>query len=71
MQNSTMFDVIAAENGWIVRCHSAIYGRFRTQSEAFNAAVAEARKIKEAGRMVQVRVLRDEVFEPDRYLSLL
>ena len=64
------FDVMVENGGWLVRCQKAHYGRYRTQSEAFNVAVAEARKIKDCKRMVHVRVLHDSAKE-DRYVSLL
>jgi hypothetical protein len=64
------FDVIRENSGWVVRCQQAQYGRYGTQSEAFSVAVAEARKIKDAKRLVHVRVLRESSKE-DRYLSLL
>ena len=67
----TLVDVVADGEAWIVRCQSALYGRFRSQQEAFNRAVAEARKIHDNGRMVQVRVLREGSGANDRYLSLL
>ena len=64
------FDVIRENSGWVVRCQQVQFGRYRTQSEAFNVAVAEARKIKDTKRMVHVRVLH-ESSKDDRYLSLL
>lgn len=67
----TYFEVIPDGVHWVVRCHSAEYGRFRTQVQAFNAAVAEARKVKDAGRMVQVRVVREGMPHNREFLSLL
>jgi hypothetical protein len=67
----TSFEIIPDGSSWVVRCQSAEYGRFRTQIQAFNAAVAEARKIKETGRMVNVRVVREGAAQPGDYLSLL
>lgn len=64
------FDVIRENSGWVVRCQSVQYGRYRTQSEAFSVAVAEARKIKDHKRMVHVRVLHESA-KQDRHLSLL
>jgi hypothetical protein len=64
------FDVIRENIGWVVRCQQTQFGRYRTQSEAFNAAVVEARKIKDTKRLVHVRVLRENSKE-DRYLSLV
>jgi flagellar basal body rod protein FlgC len=64
------FDVIRENIGWVVRCQQTQFGRYRTQSEAFDAAVAEARKIKDTKRLVHVRVLRENSKE-DRYLSLV
>jgi hypothetical protein len=54
----------------VVRCQSAEYGRYVSQIQAFNAAVAEARKIKEAGRLVNVRVVSEEDSKGD-FISLL
>ncbi|MDO9413173.1 MAG: hypothetical protein Q7T81_11425 [Pseudolabrys sp.] len=42
-----------------MRCQQAEYGRFRSQMQAFTAAVTVARKIKDTGRLVHVRVMRD------------
>jgi hypothetical protein len=64
------FDVMSENGGWVVRCQAAHYGRYRTQKEAFNVAVAEARKIKDTKRMVYVRVLHESA-KDDRHLSLL
>jgi hypothetical protein len=65
----TWLDIIPDGAAWAVRCQSAQYGRYRTQAEAFNAAVAEARKFHELGRVVNVRVLREE--SGDHFVSLL
>ena len=64
------FDVMRENEGWVVRCQKAHYGRYRTQSEAFSVAVAEARKIKDSKRIVHVRVLHESAKE-DRHVSLL
>lgn len=64
------FDVMRENDGWVVRCQKVQYGRYRTQSEAFNVAVAEARKINDNIRMVYVRILRESAKE-DRSVSLL
>jgi hypothetical protein len=69
--HQTWLNVVADGEAWIVHCGSALYGRFRTQQEAFNRAVAEARKIHGSGQTVQVRVLREGSGANDRYLSLL
>jgi hypothetical protein len=67
----TYFEVIADGTHWVVRCQAAQYGRFRSQVQAFNAAVAEARKIKESGRLVHVRVVREGAPRNGDFLSLL
>jgi hypothetical protein len=67
----TCFDIVADGPCWVVRCQAAEYGRYRTQIAAFNAAVAEARKIKEAGRLAHVRVLRDGDAPKGDFLYLL
>jgi hypothetical protein len=67
----TYFEITAEGPYWVVRCQAAEYGRFRSQIQAFNAAVAEARKIKEAGRMVHVRVVRNGAPRNGDFLSLL
>lgn len=66
----TYFDIIPDGASWVVRCQAAEYGRFHSQMQAFNAAVAEARRIKEAGRLVHVRVMRNGMPNDD-CLSLL
>ena len=66
----TCFEISPQGNFWVVRCQSAEYGRYVSQIQAFNAAVAEARKIKEAGRLVNVRVVREEDSKGD-FISLL
>jgi hypothetical protein len=66
----TYLEVIPDGVHWVVRCHSAEYGRFRTQVQALNTAVAEARRIREAGRMARVRVVRDGAYGGD-FLCLL
>jgi hypothetical protein len=53
------FDIIPDGHAWIVRCEAQYVGRYRSQIEAFNVAVAEARKLKSAGQDAQVRILRD------------
>ena len=67
----TYFEVIPDGVHWVVRCQSAEYGRFRTQAQAFNAAVAEARKVKDAGRMAHVRVVREGASRDGDFLRLL
>ena len=67
----TCFDIIPDGSSWVVRCRSAEYGRYRTQIQAFNAAVAEARKVKEAGRMAHVRVVREGDAPKGDFLKLL
>jgi hypothetical protein len=67
----TNFDIFPDGPAWVVRCHSAEYGRYISQIQAFNAAVFEARKIKETGRLVHVRVMRDESSPQADYVSLL
>ena len=67
----TWIDIIPDGASWLVRCQAAEYGRYRTQVQAFNAAVAEARKIKEAGRKVQVRVVREGGGRAGDFVSLL
>lgn len=57
----TYFDIVPADGKWVVRCQAAEYGRFASQMQAFNAAVTVARRIKQGGRPVQIRVLRDGV----------
>lgn len=70
MPSQIWFDVMPDAGGWAVRCEQAHYGRYRTQSEALNVAVAEARKVKDTKRAVQVRVLREAPKE-EGYLGLL
>lgn len=67
----TCFDIVPDGLFWVVRCQSAEYGRYRTQIQAFNAAVAEARKIKQAGRLAHVRVVREGDAPKGDFLSLL
>ena len=67
----TYFEVIPDGVHWVVRCHSAEYGRFRTQIQALTVAVSEARKVKDAGRMVHVRVVREGMPHNGDFLSLL
>ncbi len=67
----TCFDIVADGSCWVVRCHSAEYGRYRTQIAAFNAAVTEARKIKDAGRPAHVRVVREVDAPKGDFLYLL
>jgi hypothetical protein len=67
----TYFDIVPDGASWVVRCQAAEYGRFRSQIQAFNAAVAEARKVKETGRLVHVRVVRQGDAEDGEFLSLL
>lgn len=64
------FAVMRELGGWAIRCQHAHYGRYRTQNKALIVAVAEGRKIRDAKRLVRVRVLRETAKE-DRYLSLL
>jgi hypothetical protein len=67
----TNFDIFPEDNFWVVRCQSAEYGRYLTQNQAFNAAVAEARKIKDAGRLVNVRVVREKNTQQASFITLL
>jgi hypothetical protein len=67
----TCFDIVPDGLFWVVRCQAAEYGRYRTQIQAFNAAVAEARKIKEAGRLAHVRVVREADAPKGEFLHLL
>jgi hypothetical protein len=67
----TCFDIVPDGTSWVVRCQSAEYGRYRTQIQAFNAAVAQARKIKEAGRQANVRVVRESDAPKGDFLYLL
>ena len=67
----TFFDIIPDGTSWVVRCQAAEYGRFHSQMQAFNAAVAEARKIKETGKLVHVRVVREGDARNEKCLSLL
>ena len=67
----TSFDIVPDGAFWVVRCQSAEYGRYRTQIQAFNAAVAEARKIKEAGRLAHVRVVRERNAPKGDFLSAI
>jgi hypothetical protein len=67
----TYFEVIHDGPQWVVRCQAAEYGRFKSQVQAFNAAVSEARKIKDTGRIVHVRVVRDTEARAGDFLSLL
>ncbi len=67
----TWIEVIPDGTFWIVRCQAAEYGRYLSQIQAFHAAVAEARKIKEAGRSVHVRVVRDGNVGAGDFLNLL
>jgi hypothetical protein len=61
MDWQTWFDVVPDGRFWVVRCRSIEHGRFPSQMAAFNAAVAEARKMKEEGRVAHVRVLHGGV----------
>ena len=67
----TWFDVAQDGHVWVVRCQAVEYGRYLTQISAFNAAVAAARKIKEAGRSAHVRVTRDVAVRNGDFLRLL
>ena len=53
------FDIIPDGHSWIVRREAQYFGRYFSQVEAFNVAVAEARRLKGEGRRAQVRILRD------------
>jgi hypothetical protein len=64
-------DIIPDGAVWLVRCQSAEYGRYRTQVQAFNAAVAEARRIQETGRSAHVRVMRGGEGQAGDFVSLL
>lgn len=65
------FDIMPDDGRWVVRCQSAEYGRYQTQAQAFNAAVIEARKVKQSGRLAHVRVVRNEDAARTDFLSLL
>ena len=65
----TWFDIVLDGKAWVVRCENAECGRYLTQAQAFSAAVNEARRLKDAGRPAQVRVLREGV-TTDLFLSL-
>ena len=68
---SICLDIIADEKAWVVRSKSAEFGRYRSQTQAFNAAVREARRIFENGQSCQVRVLHGQRATPGHFLCLM
>ena len=54
------YDVLPTDGGWIVRAERTYLGVFRSQEKAFYAAITEARKARQGGRNVHVRIVRPD-----------
>ncbi len=57
---ATCFEVAPEGKAWVVRFQAKVFGRYHTQKEAFDLAVAVARKLKEINRTAQVRVVHED-----------